>query len=142
MQPLNTFMITVVDHINTHIQQKVICELHPGSLIEKQLISLRNNKTPVIYLALTGVSKTTCVETDEKDVFLEVVAYSMSFDEQALIRETTAQDIVSILLTYIPKQRWGLDNVHPVTNIKAADFYGVMHGFTRDIDNWHWKTTK
>ena len=141
MSNINTFINSVVARIGSHLPALKTCVALPGYLETTDLNEV-HKKTPGVFVAAVGTGEIHPVETGESDVTLQMVAYLLVVNSDALQREQTAQELMTDLLVYISSsgQRWGVDDAHPTGAIESADVHGLTKDFQPHVKDWRMGT--
>jgi len=138
MANLNNFIDAVVEHISTHLKDDIaVCKPLSG-LLETTELSAIHGRTPGVFVTIVGSSESTLLETEQVESTLLVVAYVLVVNPDSIERETITTDLISTLLTYIPGQRWGLNNAYYASSVECADLHGLAKGFKPDVSSWRY----
>lgn len=137
MSNTNDFINAVVTQLDTQFPTLNTCVALPGYLEGTDLTVVHAN-TPGVFVASVGSGDTVPVATGQIDITLQMVAYLLVVDSNAIAREQTTQTLLTGLLNYISLsgQRWGVATAHPATAVESADVHGLTKDFEPHVKDW------
>ncbi|MEE8058992.1 MAG: hypothetical protein V3T17_14325 [Pseudomonadales bacterium] len=136
MTTINTLITNIVTHIKSDFPELVACEALAGYLETTTVDTLHAN-TPGLYIASVGSGEMAPVETGQRDITVQLVAYLILVNAtDSLQREEDTQLLISNLLAYVGWNRWGLGNVHPAMAVESADVHGLTNDFQPHVKDW------
>ena len=108
--------------VKGHITSLKACELHGGRFDRAELKRIAG-RTPAIYIAALGHSRSDDPGTGERDIDLSLAAFVVTADRRGLPRIEGAINLVESLLTLIPGNRWGQSGVFGAAQAASNNFY-------------------
>ncbi|MEO0443488.1 MAG: hypothetical protein AAFZ92_07075 [Pseudomonadota bacterium] len=145
MATIPSFLDSIVSNISENFPQLKTCVVLPGFIETTELLEVHRN-TPGVFVAHVGNGEIKHIGSGESDVTMQMVMYLLVVDQpgeadgirNAIERERVAQDLLTGLLIHMSStaQRWGMDDVHPVTHIESADVHGLTNNFTPHTKDW------
>jgi hypothetical protein len=138
MANLNLFIDAVVENITKELGDSIVMCKPLAGLLETTELSAIHGKTPGIFVTVVGSSESTLLETEQVDSTMLVVAYVLVVKPDSMEREKLSNELVSNLLSYVPGQRWGLNNAYYASAVECADLHGLAKGFKPDVSSWRY----
>ena len=89
-------------------------------LDELKRLSIR---LPALQIAILSIDNVETVETDERDMRLQLAAFVLTRDHKRLEREAAALAIVERLALLIPYQRWNYSKALIPTNLQVDNLF-------------------
>ena len=137
MIEINQYLEQVIKKTQSHFTSDAHpslekCEIHSGSYDADALV----NDTPAIIFANTGVGELNHLPSNQQDIKLQMVAYLVTHDSNALAREERMTQLQVSFLSFLDWQRWGLPFTHPAMAIEALDAHGLIKDFKSDTSSW------
>ncbi|ODS24435.1 hypothetical protein AB835_03815 [Candidatus Endobugula sertula] len=137
MSNTNALINAVVSQLKAKFTTLKTCVALPGYLESTDLSSVHAN-TPGVFVAAVGTGDIVPIETGQRDITLQMVAYLLVINNNSIQREHVAQTLLSGLLDYISMngQHWGLATAYPTTGIESADVHGLTKKFEPHVKDW------
>ena len=82
-----------------------------------------NLKLPALQVAILGSQKIEVIETEERDIHLQLAAFIITHDQKRLKREEAVLAIVERLALLIPYQRWNDAHALPATTVQIENLF-------------------